>query len=237
MFFFSKFTKEKQREHFLFFGSPPDESYASSTSFLPQLSTVVCHQTSIVFTSDFTQEPEHLKCQKKKTRECHTWHTSKLHSSLRYRYHWGIILGPKTETEGNTGMRFHAKESITEEGVSAWVFEEKESSLTATSMVLVRVMIAKVRNRARLISILRNVPMRPDVPGWNCIGWVKEALELLEKDGKVLGTSVAEWRTVRNAAMDYCQLKRDEHRFDGTVQFDMRIMPTYDLLERKETNG
>ena len=128
-------------------------------------------------------------------------------------------------------MRFHAKESITKEGVSAWVFEEKESSL----MVLVRVMIAKVNNRDRLISILRNVPIRPHVLGWNCVEWVKEALELLEKDGKALGNSVTEWRTVRNAAMDYCQRKKDEHRFDGKAQFDMITVPTYDLLEKRET--
>lgn len=132
-------------------------------------------------------------------------------------------------------MRFHAKNTISEEGVSVWEFQERESSLTATSMILVRVMIAKVKNRDRLISILRNVPIRPDVPGWNCVEWLKEALELLENDGKALGTRVTEWRTVRNAAMDYCQRKKDEHRFDGEAQFDMTIVPTYDLLERGET--
>ena len=152
-----------------------------------------------------------------------------------YRYHWALILGPKIEAIDATGMRYHAKESITENGVSTWVFQEKESALTATSMILVRVLIAKVNNKDRLVSILRNVPIRSDLPGWNCVGWVKEALERLEADGKVLGTSVTEWSIVKNAAMDYCQRKRDEHRFDGKSQYDMETVPTYDLLDRKET--
>jgi hypothetical protein len=116
-----------------------------------------------------------------------------------------------------------------------WVFEERETTLMMTSALLVRVMIAKVENKDRLVSIIRNTPIRPDVAGWNCVGWVKEVLETLETDGKALGTGVIEWTKVRNGAMEYCQRKKDEHRFDGKVQFDMSKAATYDLIEGKET--
>lgn len=151
------------------------------------------------------------------------------------RYHWAILMGPKDENKQSNGTRFHAKESITGPNASTWLFEERTTSLGATSMLLVRVMVAKIEKRDRCISILRDTPIRQGEVGWNCVGWVQEALLNLEKDGKALGTSLTEWTTVRDTAMEYCQRKRDEHRFDGSSTHDIGMAPTYDLLEKKET--
>ncbi|RAL17364.1 uncharacterized protein BO97DRAFT_409809 [Aspergillus homomorphus CBS 101889] len=129
-------------------------------------------------------------------------------------YHWALMVGPKIETEGSQGVRFHAKETIQPEG-SQWRLEERPCGLLMTSMLLVRVMIAKIENRARLAEILRRTPIRQGQAGWNCVSWVKEALERLTAKWKVLGTNVVEWETVRHAAMDYCQQKKNQHRFDG----------------------
>ncbi|KAF1363369.1 hypothetical protein EJ07DRAFT_103853 [Lizonia empirigonia] len=71
-------------------------------------------------------------------------------------YHWALLVGPKDEIENGIGMRYHAKERITGPNASAWVFEERETSLSATSMLLVRVMIAKVEKKDRFIPIVRN---------------------------------------------------------------------------------
>jgi hypothetical protein len=143
-------------------------------------------------------------------------------------------VGPKDEAKGGIGMRYHAKERITGPNASAWLFEEKETSLSATSMLLVRVMIAKVEKKDRLISTLRDTPIKQDVAGWNCVGWVKEALQNLEMDGKALGTAVTDWTKVRNAVMEYCQQQKDKHRFDGQGNYDMTKVPTYDLIEGRE---
>jgi hypothetical protein len=35
--------------------------------------------------------------------------------------------------------------------------------------------------------------------------------------------------------MGYCQQKKDEHRFDGQGNFEMRNAATYDLLTQKQT--
>ena len=132
-------------------------------------------------------------------------------------------------------MRYDARDHLTQGGHKEWSFEEWQVSLLATEMLLVRIMIAKIENQASLENILRSVPLRQGEPGWNCVGWVKEALQLLMAGDKVLGAnSVVEWKTVRDIAMSYCQQKRIQHRFDGKGDFDTEKPATYDLLQEKE---
>ena len=150
------------------------------------------------------------------------------------RYHWAILVGPKLEDDGRRGMRYQAKERPTPSGTE-WFFDEQNIPLAPTGMLLVRIMIGKAKDKARLVSVLRNTPTRQGQPGWNCVIWVKEVLEGLKADGKAMGTSVLEWETVRDEAMKYCQRKRDQHRFDGQGSYDSNKAPTYDLVEGKET--
>jgi hypothetical protein len=150
------------------------------------------------------------------------------------RYHWAILVGPKLEDGGRRGMRYHAKERVTPSG-SQWVFDEHDIPLAPTGMLLVRIMIGKVEDKARLVHVLRNTPIRQGQPGWNCVIWVKEVLEGLKAGGKAMGTSVLEWERVRDGAMNYCQRKKDQHRFDGQGSYDSSKVPTYDLIEGKET--
>lgn len=133
------------------------------------------------------------------------------------------------------GTRYHAKERLTQTGETEWYYEERDTSLTPTSMLLVRVIIGKVKDRDRLVNVLRNNPIRQGNSDWNCVMWIKEALEGLKVDGKALGTSVTEWNQVRDGAMTYCQRKKDQHRFDGQGDFDMNKTPTYDLMDDRET--
>ncbi|KAH3258052.1 hypothetical protein KXW31_002459 [Aspergillus fumigatus] len=63
---------------------------------------------------------------------------------------------------------------------------------------------------------------------------IMEALETLKVNPKALGTSIIKWEKVRSAAMDYYQWKKDQHHFNGQGNFNMRKVPTYDLMERKE---
>ncbi|MCJ1246431.1 hypothetical protein MMC30_003638 [Trapelia coarctata] len=150
------------------------------------------------------------------------------------RYHWGLIIGPKVEVKDGRGMRYHAKETLLRPGQNEWSYEEREISLAPTNMLLVRIMIGKVADVERAVSILRSVPVVQGSQTWNCVVWVKNALEGLQADGKAMGTSKLEWRVVRDAAMRYCQHKRDQHRFDGTTSVDTSKAPTYDLLEGRE---
>lgn len=149
------------------------------------------------------------------------------------RYHWAILVAPKVEDGGSRGMRYHAKERVTPSGTE-WFLDEQDVSLLPTAMILVRIMIGKVKDKARLVGVLRNTRIRQGQPGWNCVIWVKEVLEGLKADGKAMGTCVLEWERVRDDAIAYCERKKDEHRFDGQGSYDSTKIPTYDLIERKE---
>jgi len=79
------------------------------------------------------------------------------------------MIGPKVEKEGFTGVRYHAINKLDSSGGgSEWFFEERESSLTPTNMLLVRIMVGKVTDKNRLVDILRKTPIRQGQPGWNC---------------------------------------------------------------------
>lgn len=145
------------------------------------------------------------------------------------------MTGPKEEVEGGRGMRYHAKEQILHTGQIQWIYEERDIPLIATNMLLVRVVVGKVTNMEQLVKILRNVPIVQGDGAWNCITWVKHALEALQFSKEALGTCRIEWIPVRDAAMKYCGDKKKDHRFDGTRGFNMSKAATYDLLTGRET--
>ena len=144
------------------------------------------------------------------------------------------MVGPKVEKPEKEGVRYHAKETVTSDGVH-WEFEKSSVSLRPTSMLLVRVLIGKVGDSARLDEILRQAPVKDGTKDWNCVVWLKDALELIGKDQKALGRSIIAWDTIRETAMDYCNQKKADGRF-SPAKFDPEKVPTYDLLERKEIN-
>ncbi|RAH87404.1 hypothetical protein BO86DRAFT_394206 [Aspergillus japonicus CBS 114.51] len=146
-------------------------------------------------------------------------------------YHWALHIGPKDPNSPSLGVRYHAKERLTVEGKSEFIFEESEVS---PQMVLVRVAVAKIVDKDRAVEILRNTAIGQDSPGWNCVSWVQEALGMLSPDSRALGARMPDWERVRDAVMDYCQRKKDQHRFDGNGDFDMSFIPTYDLMVGRE---
>ncbi|RMY64594.1 hypothetical protein D0863_09719 [Hortaea werneckii] len=155
-------------------------------------------------------------------------------------YHWSIIVGPKVETPGSKGTMFHAMEKIAlvdGKAQSSWEFQERTTSMGATRMILVRIRVGKVASMERLSSVLRSTKIKGTEPGWNCVAWVKEALESLKDDGKALGTSKIDWVSIRDTAMRYVEQKKLQHRFDGTAnsgEFNHLKVATWDCLEGKE---
>ncbi|KAI5800041.1 hypothetical protein EDC01DRAFT_648706 [Geopyxis carbonaria] len=149
-------------------------------------------------------------------------------------YHWALIVGPKVEVDRSgamvTGTRYHAKE-----GIHGWVFEEQTINLHPTNALLVRVMVGKIEHKDSAVDIIRETPIKPAEPGWNCVSWVQEALAALQADGKALGTSNVNWNAVRDTAMWYVEKKKAEHRFDGKGDYDPSKPPTWDLLQGRET--
>lgn len=103
-------------------------------------------------------------------------------------------------------------------------------------MLLVRVMIGKVKDKSRLESISRGIPVRPEVEGWNCVAWVQESVETALQEERALGTSKKklDWKSIRGLAMWYVEKKNPAHRFDGQGQYDLSKAATWDMLEGVE---
>ena len=143
------------------------------------------------------------------------------------------MVGPKVDKNDASGVRYHALErmGLTE---SEWVFEELAIPMSSAHMILVRIALAKVEDTDGLAQLLRQIPIRQGEEGWNCVLWIKEALSHVEQSKDIVGTSVLDWTAVRDAALAYCQQKKDEHRFDGKGNFDTQRVPTYDLIQRRE---
>ncbi|TID19413.1 hypothetical protein E6O75_ATG06751 [Venturia nashicola] len=152
-------------------------------------------------------------------------------------YHWALIVGPKDEGKNEKGKCYHAKTIFDGSGRSQWEFEKRNVYLAPTinNLLLTRVLVAKVANIERLDDVVHGIPVQQGNPGWNCVSWVQEALQALKEDGKALGTSIVDWKDVRDAAMSYVQRKMDDHRFDGKGKFDIRKAPTFDLIKGIET--
>ncbi len=104
-----------------------------------------------------------------------------------------------------------------------------------TAALLVRIVIAKIKDTTRLRQVLSRVMVVQESIDWNCKSWVRDALRALEADGKCLGTARTDWSTVEAKAYWYIGLKKDQRLFE-TPGFGNRLKaPTYDLLLDRET--
>jgi len=156
------------------------------------------------------------------------------------KYHWSFIIGPKNESNSATGRRCHAKETMQNVAGAVqniWAFEDRQISLLPTSAILVRIIIGKVADEARLREAFAKTPIRAGsqgYEGWNCVSWAQEALSWAAHDSKALGSCRIDWTHVKDTAMWYVEKKATEHRFDGEGQFDQSKVPTWDAIEGKE---
>lgn len=131
---------------------------------------------------------------------------------------------------------YHVKAKLVISGEPTVARSEWEYSAECdrTSTLLARIVVAKVRNLQRLERILQQVPLRSDEEGWNCVAWVREAIDIASLDGDALGSRVDDWDLIRDKAMWYMDHKKSSHRFDGLGQFDMSKPATWDMLQDKE---
>ncbi|KAF2170320.1 hypothetical protein M409DRAFT_19142 [Zasmidium cellare ATCC 36951] len=148
------------------------------------------------------------------------------------KYRWSFLVGPKKESANPTpGTRFRVKNSP-----SRWVYEETHlSNVQMTKQLLARILIAKVEDYERLVSILRNVPIVQGDPSWRCWSWIASALEMLEKDGKAVGTAELNWDKIEAKGRQYVAQKTANGRYEDGINVLEKPRPTWDLIDNKET--
>lgn len=113
-----------------------------------------------------------------------------------------------------------------------WRFEKIDLTAEPTTRLLVRVLVAKIENTGKLMTVFDEIPIRGDTEGWNCVAWVKDAVEAaLESEG-ALSRRAPSWEAAHDAALWYVGTKYDEGRFDRS--FDQIRVPTTDLLSSTE---
>lgn len=161
-------------------------------------------------------------------------------------YHWSLTIGPDSGSDSDSGVLFHAHQELEvmdNQLRSVWRFQERAIHMEPTNMILVRVLLGKIRKRDRVESLLRQIPVRGDIAGWNCVSWVMDALATLKRyqdsGSRMFGKHVLEWNAVRLSALHYVQYKRENHRFDGSAEpgtFDQRKVATWDILKDREKN-
>ena len=138
--------------------------------------------------------------------------------------------------EGGKGYRYHVRQWLdpARPGGLTWEYVSLEIPLIQTNMLLGRIMIAKITDKAHIRSTLAAVPAIQDDPSWTCRIWVKDAIAALEADGKSLGTRVTKWTTIEQNANNYIRQKRQQRRYDGSGSWEPGTVPTFDLLENRE---
>jgi len=152
-------------------------------------------------------------------------------------YHWAFLITPKAATGApNETIRYHVvNRPTTRDGITkdTWSFEKRELVSLKTQLLLVRVLVAKIeRSHNDLEASLLRVPVIQDDPSWRCRTWVKNALTQVTKD-RILGTGVLDWDIVERECLSYVERKKVEGRFQKTPTPEG--IPTYDLIEKKET--
>ncbi|KAI1132423.1 hypothetical protein F5Y10DRAFT_231126 [Nemania abortiva] len=161
---------------------------------------------------------------------------SKELGNIEDKYHWALIAAPKSNPDDQSrSVRFHAKQTPSAQAPQlVWRYEEQRLDIGPRNILLTRIVIGNVLDMGRLRSILAAIPVRPDVPNWNCVGWVQEAVEAVLRDSEALNTSVQSWEAVKDKALWYIQKKTVEHRFDGRGDFSGQTAATWDMIEDKE---
>jgi hypothetical protein len=97
------------------------------------------------------------------------------------------------------GTRYHVKNHP----ISGWVYEEVPlTNVRSTVNLLVRVLIAKIKDEDRLVEILRGTPVMQDDPDWRCRTWLADALQRIQQDGKAMGTAKLDWARIETVARE-----------------------------------
>ncbi|EFY90662.1 hypothetical protein MAC_03242 [Metarhizium acridum CQMa 102] len=145
---------------------------------------------------------------------------------------WEFSVGPKVEDQDSVqGMRYHVKNPISQ----GWVYEEAElRDVRSTNNLLVRILVAKVLDEARLANIFRAVPIVQNDTNWRCRTWIANAVAAVKQDGRAVGRAVLDWGEIERVARRFAGEKTAAGRFRD-VKLALKPKPTWDMLQNRET--
>lgn len=158
---------------------------------------------------------------------------------------WALLVSPKAKGDDIYDLNGHGRlgrayyiQMIGQRDSSnkTWEYKEQEvADFLDANCIIVQDLIGKVVNAARLAGICVSVVVNPgnDLE-WTSKDWVKAALEAIEADGHVTGTSVLDWNTVHEKALWYVRSKLDTRHWGRMNTFKEGKISTWSLLDDRE---
>lgn len=101
------------------------------------------------------------------------------------------------------------------------------------SNLLARIVIAKIQDEQRLISIFNRLPVVQGDPSWRCLTWMASAVDEIAKDGKCVGTAELDWLKIETFGRQYVGDKTADGRYRTVADLE-KSKPTRDMLESRE---
>lgn len=117
------------------------------------------------------------------------------------RYHWALLA---ISSESSQATRLHARDFFSSPEETHWLYEEMHVDAKGTPLLLTQTLIGDVIDTDRLFEVLRDVPLQQDTPGWNCVSWIRAALDAMAEEPEVLsnGEGSLLWPELRDLALN-----------------------------------
>jgi hypothetical protein len=123
------------------------------------------------------------------------------------RYHWALLAIPSNDNSLQLiATRFHARDYYSGPNQTHWIYEEIHVSARGTPKLLSQTYIGDIVEKERLFEIMRDAPVKQE-KGWNCVKWVKSAMEMVWAEdvlegGRHDGWEALKWEALRGADAD-----------------------------------
>lgn len=101
------------------------------------------------------------------------------------RHHWALLA---ISSGSNRATRFHAINFFSSPEQTHWLYEEVHVDARGTPKLLAQTLIGEIVDLDRLLDVLRDVLLDQETPGWNCVSWIRSALDAIDEDCEVLSS-------------------------------------------------
>jgi hypothetical protein len=119
------------------------------------------------------------------------------------------------DVNGSTkALRLHARNYLSGPESVTWFFEEIRVQAKGTSKLLATIPLGEIVDMDHLLEILRDTPIHQGEVNWNCVSWIRKALDDLSHDSTAitLGALARDWPTLRDSAMEAAAQKAVQYQ-------------------------
>lgn len=153
------------------------------------------------------------------------------HRNGRPGFHWSIMIAPKRENGEEKPTVYDATNTIAPGYESGqWRYRVRKDDLMGYGNFIARVLVAKLSpaHAGTLDALFKTAPVVQDDPSWNCVSWVKGALDVLRASGGELSV-VVDGDTVYNIGVPLAEKSLKAILERKLVYTSLSDIPTEDV--------